>query len=241
MGISCRPEQAVGRTGSPFTHHGVDAASRHPFCRTFVARCLPRHGRRVLLRVRRAHNALHHGGTVAMRRMELPHRLRHGGADAAVVCHHRPAGMAVGGISALLRQRHLRRRGHGQLRPVSASLLHGAEGRPAGARRRDARGGLHAREPIRQRRMAAALSAEDRPPLQGESRLYTLCDAERQCDAGEHTLPGQLLRHAGPGAGEGACAQGHAPAARPAAAAAPGGMGRPVHPRRPAACPRPLV
>ena len=104
-----------------------------------------------------------HRGPASIRRLELHARLRRRRFDAPLVRHHRQERLALRGIPPLLRQRDLRRRRHGGSCTIPAARVPGAT-RPAIQSAARAGPPFRARQPVRQRRLAAALSLRRRRP-----------------------------------------------------------------------------
>ena len=105
-----------------------------------------------------------------------------------LVRHRRPQCLAAGGVPALLGQRHVRRRRHGGVGEVPAAALR-REARPelqARARQGDR---VRARQPVSDRRLAAALPAARRVSLTATPGLHLVPHVQRRCRGGEHRVP----------------------------------------------------
>ena len=108
---------------------------------------------------------------------------------ARVVRHHRQERLAAGGVPALLGQRHVRRCRHGGVGEVPAAALRREAGSEvqAGARQGDR---VRPRQPVSDRRLAAALSAAARVRASRQARLHVVPDLQRRRRRREHRLPG---------------------------------------------------
>ena len=109
-----------------------------------------------------------------------------------VVRHHRQERLASRRVSALLRQRHVRRCRHrriGEVLPASLRREEGSEIQGA-ARQGDQ---VRARQPVSDRRLAAALSEGPGRGAARAARLHRLRDVQRRCRGREHGFSADVL------------------------------------------------
>ena len=101
-----------------------------------------------------------------------------------------PQRVAPRGVPARLGQRHLRRWRDVAVREVPAAAVP-REARPDGTRPAlDRRHPVRPRQPVPDRRVAAALPAEERVLAPRQARLHVVPHVQRRRDGGERRLPG---------------------------------------------------